>query len=86
MDTIYSSLLKADTPAAALGKICTVAFLDFPGLNQERGGAGRDSNPGLPYSRPALIIYTEIWGNTGRVINFEVILKIVRKDFLQFFS
>ncbi len=36
----------ADTPAAALGKICTVAFLllDVPGLNQGMG-AGRDSNP-----------------------------------------
>jgi hypothetical protein len=26
-----------------------------------------------------------IWGNTGRVINFTVILKIVRKGFWEFF-
>jgi hypothetical protein len=51
----YSSLVMGwGTAAAALGKVCTVAFLllDFPGLNQVRG-AGRDSNPRLPYSSPA---------------------------------
>ncbi len=29
---------------------------------------------------------TVIWGETGRVKNFEVILKIFRKRFLEFFS
>ncbi len=43
-----------ESPAAALGKICSDTFLllDFPGLNQGRG-AGRYSNPGLPYSNRA---------------------------------
>jgi hypothetical protein len=52
---LYQSLVAPCTnhhplqvfPAAALGKICMVAFLllDLPGLNQGRG-AGRDLNPG----------------------------------------
>jgi hypothetical protein len=47
-DTPAASL---DAPAAAPGKICSYTFLllDFPWLNQGIG-AGRDSNPGLPYS------------------------------------
>jgi hypothetical protein len=34
---------------------------------------------------PTIRIRTVIWGNTGRVINFKVILKIVRKGFGEFF-
>ncbi len=42
-----------ESPVAALGIICNDTFLllDFPGLNQGTS-AGRDSNPGLPYSSP----------------------------------
>ncbi len=38
---------------------------------------------GLP---DPLVRGTVKWGNTGRVINFKVILKIVRKGFWEFFS
>jgi hypothetical protein len=50
---LFLFILWADTPAAALGKICSDTFLllDFPVLNQGRG-ARQDSTPGLLYSSP----------------------------------
>jgi hypothetical protein len=48
---------------------------------QEWGWGGPSSNEG---ERHCGTLSTVIWGNTGRVINFKVILKIVRKGFWEF--
>jgi hypothetical protein len=49
------------------------------------GGGGAAPQAAYTHTRIIMLIHTIIWGNTGRVINFKVVLKIVRKGFLEFF-